>query len=101
QTSQVLSEIIGHKTRSLQRVERPGLCQRPASMIELLERDAFLSELSVMLNDALAGQGRIALVSGEAGIGKTSLVENFTRTKQDAVRVFWGTCDSFFTPRPL
>ncbi len=70
-------------------------------MIELLERDSFLSALSLMLNDALAGQGRIALVSGEAGIGKTSLIENFTRTKKDTVRVLWGTCDSLFTPRPL
>jgi predicted ATPase len=70
-------------------------------MIELLERESFIQELDRMLKEASAGQGRVALVSGEAGIGKTSLVEHFTRAHQDSVRVLWGTCDALFTPRPL
>lgn len=70
-------------------------------MIELLERESFLQKLDGMLNEALAGHGCVALVSGEAGIGKTSLVEHFARAHQDSVRVLWGTCDSLFTPRPL
>ena len=70
-------------------------------MMKLLERDSFLQELDTMLKEALAGQGRVALVSGEAGIGKTSLVEHFTRSHQESVRVLWGACDSLFTPRPL
>jgi DNA-binding CsgD family transcriptional regulator/tetratricopeptide (TPR) repeat protein len=70
-------------------------------MMELLERESFLRELERMLGETTAGQGRIALVSGEAGIGKTSLVEHFARLHQKAVRVLWGTCDSLFTPRPL
>lgn len=69
--------------------------------MELLERDAFVHELETALRAALAGQGRVALVSGEAGIGKTSLVEHFVRVHQDSIRVLWGTCDSLFTPRPL
>jgi DNA-binding CsgD family transcriptional regulator len=53
------------------------------------------------LQDAVSGEGRLALVSGEAGIGKTALVARFVHERQGAVRVLWGTCDALFTPRPL
>ena len=69
--------------------------------MELLERDSFVHRLDNLLNRALAGQGQVALVSGEAGIGKTSLVEHFTREHESSVRVLWGACDALFTPRPL
>jgi DNA-binding CsgD family transcriptional regulator/tetratricopeptide (TPR) repeat protein len=69
--------------------------------MELLEREAHMAGLEAALAEASAGSGRIALVSGEAGIGKTSLVENFTRKHQNTVRILWGACDALFTPRPL
>jgi ELWxxDGT repeat protein len=69
--------------------------------MELLERDVPLGELGGALQDAIAGNGRIVLISGEAGIGKTSLVEKFTAEQKDLVRVLWGVCDAMFTPRPL
>src|SRR5947209_17769878 len=67
--------------------------------MELLEREQFLDELEAILDDVAAGNGRLVLVSGEAGIGKTSLVERFAETHQ--ARVLWGACDALFTPRPL
>jgi predicted ATPase len=67
----------------------------------LLECDACLDALDMALQDAIRGEGRVALVSGEAGIGKTSLVAWFTRERRGAVRVLWGACDALFTPRPL
>jgi predicted ATPase len=67
----------------------------------LLERDAGLDELARVLQDAMSGEGRVALVSGEAGIGKTALVAWFTRQQRGAVRVLRGACDALFTPRPL
>jgi DNA-binding CsgD family transcriptional regulator/tetratricopeptide (TPR) repeat protein len=69
--------------------------------MELLEREPHLAVLSAALAEAGVGTGRVVLVSGEAGIGKTSLVERFTREQRDKMRVLWGACDALFTPRPL
>jgi DNA-binding CsgD family transcriptional regulator/tetratricopeptide (TPR) repeat protein len=69
--------------------------------MELLEREQFLGELEALLNDVAAGSGRLVLVSGEAGIGKTSLVERFSEEHKAQARVLWGACDALFTPRPL
>ncbi|HEV8190299.1 MAG TPA: AAA family ATPase, partial [Ktedonobacterales bacterium] len=67
---------------------------------DLLERDQFLAALDEALRRAAEGHGRIALVSGEAGIGKTSLLECFLE-QHPATRVLWGACEALFTPRPL
>ncbi|HKD74998.1 MAG TPA: ATP-binding protein, partial [Ktedonobacterales bacterium] len=42
-----------------------------------LERDSLLQTLAKSLDQMRAGQGITVLISGEAGIGKTSLVEQF------------------------
>jgi DNA-binding CsgD family transcriptional regulator/tetratricopeptide (TPR) repeat protein len=68
--------------------------------MELLEREQFLADLHDWLNDAVEHGGRIALVGGEAGIGKTSLLQEFC-VQQRVARVLWGACDALFTPRPL
>lgn len=67
----------------------------------LLERDQFMLTLDEDLRQATKRHGRIALVSGEAGIGKTSLVECFLERHQSATRTLWGACEALFTPRPL
>ncbi len=69
---------------------------------ELLEREREL----VVLAEALAvveaaSGGRLALVHGEAGVGKTALLQGFCRDHESSARVLWGACEALFTPRPL
>ena len=66
----------------------------------LLERDTELGCLESALHRAAGGTGSVVLVSGEAGIGKTSLVRAFVRA-HDHVRVLFGACDDLVTPRTL
>ena len=50
---------------------------------------------------AARGEGRVVFVSGEPGIGKTSLVTRFLADLDDGARVLFGTCDDLSIPRPL
>ena len=68
--------------------------------MELLERESCLASLSDWLGAARAGNGCVAFVGGEAGIGKTVLLQEFC-ARQRAVRALWGGCDDLSTPRPL
>ena len=67
----------------------------------LLERDAELRRLRETLRGAGQGRGSVVLVSGEAGIGKTSLVRAFAREAAGRARVLAGACDDLVTPRTL
>jgi DNA-binding CsgD family transcriptional regulator len=71
--------------------------------MELFERASQLQALNSVLNQVKMreGQGCVALVYGEAGIGKTSLVEHFVNENKKSWRILQGACDSLFTPRPL
>ncbi len=68
--------------------------------MELLERERYLADLAAWLHAAAEDCGCIALVGGEAGIGKTALLQELSR-RHPGVRVLWGACDALFTPRPL
>ena len=66
----------------------------------LLERESSLALLNEYAAQATHGEGRLVLLSGEAGVGKSALVERLCRDLPDA-RWSWSTCDGLFTPRPL
>ena len=69
--------------------------------MELLERDGALTALSQARDAAARGAGRVVFVSGEPGIGKTSLVTRLVRDLDADARVLLGTCDDLSIPRPL
>lgn len=60
--------------------------------MELLERTAFLKTLAEYAAEARQGNGRLVLVSGESGMGKTVLLEAFQQRLPGA-RWLWGGCD--------
>ncbi len=72
---------------------------------DLVERDRELAALNALLDEIISDQGRIALIAGEAGIGKTSLVERFLQQAREqrypSPRVLWAACEALFTPSPL
>ena len=66
----------------------------------LLERDTEVSELLAAAAEVLvAREGRAVLVTGEAGIGKTTVIREFLAHTGDDLRVLRGGCDDLRTPR--
>jgi predicted ATPase len=69
--------------------------------MELLEREAQREVIQNAMRRARQGSGLNILVSGEAGVGKTSFIADFSAPYRPSGVVFWGACDPLFTPRPL
>jgi DNA-binding SARP family transcriptional activator len=68
---------------------RPG--RRAAGIFVGRERE--LAELAPALEDLAAGRGRLFLVSGDSGVGKTRLADELaSRAKDAGARVLWGRC---------
>ncbi len=69
--------------------------------MDLLERQTQLEELARHLREAATSAGTFVFISGEAGAGKSALVELFAQQSARAVRVVWGHCDALQTSRVL
>ncbi len=69
--------------------------------MKLLERESYLDALTSAFEGVAKGMGCISLVYGEAGIGKTSLLQEFVDRQRMSARVLWGGCEALFTPHPL
>ena len=67
----------------------------------LLERQQQLTVLDAALGRCLSGSGSIVLLAGEAGIGKTAVINAFCRRNVARARFLRGYCDPLLTPTVL
>lgn len=67
----------------------------------LLEREDQIERLRTLLTQASAGRGSVVALVGEAGVGKTSLVESFAATIEGRARVLRSACEDLSIPEPL
>ena len=75
---------------------------RVDSGVRLVGRSVELDVLRAVVEDAATGRARIALVEGEAGIGKSRLIaETLALARRRGFRVMWGACDEVEQDRPL
>jgi tetratricopeptide (TPR) repeat protein len=69
--------------------DSPALLGRGA----FVGREAEMEQLTAGLDEARVGRGRLFLVSGEPGIGKSRLAEELAaRAREGGFRVLWGRC---------
>ncbi|TEU18704.1 MAG: hypothetical protein E3J21_05315 [Anaerolineales bacterium] len=71
--------------------------EEPVERPVFVARERELAQLDGYLNTALAGQGRVVFITGDAGQGKTALVQGFARRAQAAhpdLVVASGNCNA-------
>jgi DNA-binding CsgD family transcriptional regulator/tetratricopeptide (TPR) repeat protein len=73
----------------------------PGRDTRILGRDAELGRLHRRLDDVESAGGCVVFVRGEAGIGKTALIEQFVAEVDGQAHVLVGGCDDLLTPQPF
>ena len=74
----------------------------PNATVPLLEREQSIAALHELLEEVRSSlAGRLVLIGGEAGVGKTALLRAFCESRRDCVHMRWGACEPLQTPRPL
>jgi class 3 adenylate cyclase/DNA-binding winged helix-turn-helix (wHTH) protein len=81
------SRLVGPKAR-----------ERLASGTPIVGRGEELARLGTVVDDLVAGRGRVVLLSGEAGIGKTRLLEELRLRAGERVTWLEGRCLSYGGP---
>ena len=69
--------------------------------MQLLERDAEVRALAQAATSVAADGGRLVLIEGEPGVGKTSLVRAFLDGLPEGTPVWYGRCDDLVPAQPL
>jgi len=84
--------------------QRPGTVRGiPGLHVPMIGRQRSLERLRVALNDVIQeGQSRFAVITGEAGLGKSRLVAEFRALlSQSDVRFYLGSCLAYARSTPL
>lgn len=81
--------------------DQPGKASTSPLPPVLLEREGELATLRKLAEAARRGVGSVALISGEAGLGKTSLVDAFCQAAEDEMTILRGCADPLSIPRPF
>ncbi|MFL5796382.1 MAG: ATP-binding protein [Actinomycetota bacterium] len=75
------------------RAPAKGFTSEPGPQGAFVGRVREVSELLAGLEHAISGHGRLTLVSGEPGIGKSRLADEFaSHARELGARVLWGRC---------
>ncbi|MCA8887067.1 MAG: AAA family ATPase, partial [Hyphomonadaceae bacterium] len=69
--------------------------------MHLLEREDVIRTLLSHVGALEGGRGALLCLTGEAGIGKTSLAQFVAEKCTQQARVLWGACEDLSTPAPL
>ena len=93
-----------HTFRPLRLRGQPGLVRGIAGLqAPMIGRDHLLAQLHGTLDAVcMLGQHRVALITGEAGLGKSRLVAEFRKiVRQSAVQFYQGACLAYARSTPL
>jgi tetratricopeptide (TPR) repeat protein len=86
ETPPSLSLLVGGAVAN---TERPDSLRRPV----FVGREAELKALSDAFVEVKAGQGRVVMLAGEPGIGKTGVVSHISeQLVNDGAQLYWGRC---------
>jgi DNA-binding CsgD family transcriptional regulator/tetratricopeptide (TPR) repeat protein len=69
--------------------------------MELLERKNDLAKLTLLWANASSGLGKTVLLTGEAGVGRTSYLQSFADEIKGSGLHIVGGCEPLSSPRPL
>jgi len=95
ETTALAQELLGVELRAEEPLVAPHQGRTPFDVgrAVLAGRDQELSDLLRQWEQCLEGEGRLILISGEAGVGKTRLAEALAENvRWQGAKVMWGRC---------